>query len=601
MHRTPGKLVQLTAQTLPHHLLFLDTETHIIEQPKGVFTFPLRLGIAIYIELKQIDAVKSEEIYLFRTPEEFIDIITKLARAKTKLYIFGHNVGFDIRVLNLPELMAREGYVSEPPIVNQRVFIWSLRKDKSSIVFLDTANFGAISVDQLGKDFNCPKLEVNFDTVTDRELITYCTQDARILKIFMLAYIRFIYYNGLGSFKMTLAGQAMCAWRTRFIMSSIYIHNNIEALHLERCGYHGGRVECFFIGEKNSETYYYTDVNSLYSAAMINTKMPIQLLGISHDVPVHYMEPRLKLFYCIADVTVKVDVPCFAYKNTNKLIFPIGEYRTVLHQRELEFAYEHNMILKVHTCLIYLPEDIFSQYVDFFYTAKVKATIEGNKSNRAIAKLFQNALYGKYGQLLVNRTKIGQCDNSLIWRLPIIDSASGRHYIEYGWSGSIYRELREGETATSSPAIAGAVTANARMLLWDYMTIAHRKNVLYCDTDSMITNETGYNNLFPYISPTELGKLKLEQQSNVVSIRGPKDYQFGDIVRVKGVPRKAKPLPNDRWEYLQFQGFITWLNEGAQGPPTAHTRIKQRKAHYDKGIVLSTGEVIPIELPLLTQ
>ena len=130
------------------------------------------------------------------------------------------------------------------------------------------------------------------------------------------------------------------------------------------------------------------------------------------------------------------------------------------------------------------------------------------------------------------------------------------------------------------------------------MKTAGRENVYYCDTDSMIVNRKGFTNLTDLMDETALGMLKLEETSNTITIHGAKDYEFGTIKKTKGVPRKAEKIGENSWKYLQFQGFITWLNEGATGPPKGWQKIKTRRTKYNKGEVDANGNVLPWRLGL---
>ena len=115
------------------------------------------------------------------------------------------------------------------------------------------------------------------------------------------------------------------------------------------------------------------------------------------------------------------------------------------------------------------------------------------------------------------------------------------------------------------------------------------------DTDSYIINQQGYDNINLDLHPTELGLLSLEDRAQHVTIYGNKDYIFGETVRHKGIPKNATNIAKDTWQYLQFQGFLTWLNTHGKPGMIAHTRTKRRLHTYDKGIKNEqTGLVTPL-------
>jgi len=584
---------KLKSHNKPKRLLFLDTETHIIEGDNNTIEFPLKLGVCSYVELDKEYNIKKKEIYKFKTIGEYVDILKDKLSKRSKLYIFAHNVGFDVRVLELHTQFATLGWENEPPIINNRVFIWEIKSELGNCVFMDTANYGVMSVDDIGSGLGYDKLKVDFDTVTEDELFTYCIRDVEILEKFILNLITFLEQNNLGAFKSTLASQSLAVFRTRFMNNPPYIHTNPLVLSLERDGYKGGRVECFFIGELPRKDYYYVDVNSMYPFAMSSNRLPLKLYSYRENIQPEYLLGWIEKYYTIADVTIKTKENAFAYRQRNKLIFPIGEFRTVLHDSEIQYAIENSEIIHIHKIAGYEYGSIFEDYVNFFYEHKKQYTLEGNKPYRTIAKLFQNSLYGKFGQLKPHRKIIYEGKDDKVWREPYTNLMTGKTSDRIYWFGTLFEEYKEGETLQSCPAIAGAITAIARMRLHEFINIAGKENTFYCDTDSLIVNSKGFSNLSPYMDDYELGMLALEDESSIVTIHGNKDYEFGDTIRKKGVPASAKLIGENKFQYLQFQGFITWLNNGAMEQPTATYRVKERKQKYDKGIVNKKGDVSP--------
>jgi hypothetical protein len=301
-------------------------------------------------------------------------------------------------------------------------------------------------------------------------------------------------------------------------------------------------------------------------------------------------------YYVIAEVLLKTELNAYPLKFNGKLLFPIGTYKTTLHHPELLRALNNGDILHVYQCAVYQSDYIFSKYVDFFYSLKQKYTIENNKTWRFITKLFLNSLYGKFGQIQPQRIVIKEGQSGEIFRMCGYDETRDIHYQHLMWYGTMYEEWKQGETLYSSPAIAGSITAYARDRLFSVLLQAGKDNVYYTDTDSYIINQQGYDNLTTYLDPSELGMLSLEDTSDKVTIYGNKDYIFGDTVRHKGIPKNAKYIAKDTWEYLQFQGFITWLNKFAVPGMIGKQRIKRRLHTYDKGNKdIKTGKVTPLK------
>jgi len=594
--RMDGALQPLTGDKIPKRYIFFDTETTVPLKDNDIREFNLILGVVLFVELDDNLNIKQQVRYNIKTSDEFIDIIKYHNRSKQLLHIFAHNIGFDIRVLDLPKRFNELGFKSEPPIINQMAFIWRVKSDSGTYLFLDTANLGVRSVSTLGKDIGYSKKTIDFNSADIDSLFDYCFVDVDILKTFVMEYIKFIQIHNLGSFKVTLASQSLTAFRTQFMYNPPYIHNDNRAIKLERMAYHGGRVECFKLGIQEKRNWFYVDVNSMYPYVMLGNDLPIQYLGYSENVNYREFKIRLKKYYLIADVLIDTDEPVYPIIKNDKLIFPVGKFRTVLNHHELVYAYEHNHIKKIYSSSQYKMGSIFDKYVHFFYDIKVSSKENNNKLWTTIAKLFLNSLYGKFGQSEPHREPYGECAYKGVFREPTYDVENGIHYQYIGWYGQLYKEYKDGETTFSCPYLASAITSKARMLLWMYIKQAGRVNVAYCDTDSLIVNSRGIRKLFPSLSQVRLGALKLETQSQCFELYGNKDYVFGETIRHKGIPANSKAITKNQWEYLEFEGMLKWLNRGAEGSPKAAFRRKTRKTVYNKGIINEDNTVSPFIL-----
>lgn len=606
--------------TIPKRFLFVDTETKSNPVPLLGDEQLLKLGVCIYVELDDKGYTTKRNVHTFYTALEFIDLMLSYERSKNRLIIVGHNVLFDIEVMNLPARFTELGLTHIYPIKNGKTFIWKVKSVKGSYLFIDTANYTATSLYKIGKDIGLPKMSIDFENCTDEELLSYCLNDTEICEKFILEYIRFLVDNNMGEFKLTIASQAFCTWRYRFMSTQPVIHLDDKVNEIEKNSYHGGRTECYRIGYYSGEKFFKLDINSQYPYAMTSTPMPFEKINHNTSPIYSVLLKHLRDNYVIVDCILKTDLPVFPIraKITNskdkttleiptgiidnysgiKVIFPVGEYRTWLHSSEFRYALDNDLVKDIKGYVVYRADTLFKDYVDCLYDLKVKYQNEGNYSFRYVTKILQNALYGKFGQQF-HETKL--IANTGIFDIMIQrghNADFNYDFTDINWFGNLYRAFSTGLSAYSFPAIAGAITANARMLIWNYTMIAGLKNVYYTDTDSLIVSQKGHSNLSPFLSSDKLGYLKLEGISDNVVLYGAKDYEFADKPTVKGIPSNSVEYETGQWGFLDFEGFLTWRNNGARHAPLTSYKEKQRKLIYDKGLVNSDGLIFPYPLVL---
>ncbi|GAH30351.1 unnamed protein product, partial [marine sediment metagenome] len=238
--------------------------------------------------------------------------------------------------------------------------------------------------------------KIDFKTCSDSYLSIYCKRDVEIELANFKQFMRFLSNNSISRLCYTKGSTAMASYMLSHYHKKIWIHNNKEAIELEREGYKGGRVECAYLGKKEGESYYFVDVNSLYPFVMANSFFPVKYVKIVHKFTESDLHTRLQNFSIIAKVLIETDEPAYAVRR-KRTIFPIGRFWTVLTTPELKYAMEHNHIKKVARAVIYEQANIFKSYVNRFYKLRQDFKDINNKEYEQFVKILLNSLYGKFG------------------------------------------------------------------------------------------------------------------------------------------------------------------------------------------------------------
>lgn len=589
----PHKLRGNSRTFLPSYFFFVDTETYQKQVLDDLTFHILRLGWVCYVELR--NNKEYEEWFYFKDVNQFWDYIENKVKDKRKYYLFAHNMHFDFFVLQGLTQLNKRGWVIKKYFIDSNVFYIEYKKDKKKLIVIDSGNILKIALRDIAKHLGMEKLKVDFETVNEKELKIYCKRDVEILKTFILEYIKFIRKHDLGTFKFTLAGQAMQAFKHKFMKHEIFIHSNKRVIELERNSYFGGRNEVFKLGKINT-TVYYLDVNSLYPYVMREYKYPVKLLYCDYGLKTSTLKKLLEKFCVIAYVRLNTKENAFPYRYGNKLLFPLGSFYTYLCTQELKYALDKNYVKEVFDVAVYDCDYIFKEYVDFFYNLKTQAKKDKDKVTYLMSKLLLNSLYGKFGQKSVVYKKLeGQGSGDFEIELEYnYDNKEIIYKINLG--NDLYIKVGEQESFDSFVAIASHVTSYARMVLYNYMLIAGKENVYYCDTDSLFTNEIGYNRLKGYLSDYELGKLKLEKKGSNVIIYGCKDYVFDSEIKRKGIKSNAKEIGKNKFVQMQFLKFKSMLRNGYVNVAVSKEVEKQLKRTYDKAIVTRNNNIIPFFL-----
>jgi len=553
----------------------------------------LRLGWACYYRRAYGRHAERTDWRYFETCESFWSFVAGVTVPKQRLWIIARNLVFDFTVLHGWRHLKAAGYKLKFFHNKGACTIISVRKKGSTLVFLDSMNWFVESLAKTGERIGLPKKQIDFASCTMSELSDYCKNDVLIeLENFKL-FIRFLEERHVARLCYTRGSTAMSAYLLSHYTEKIYIHNNAQAIRLERDAYFGGRVECFFLGSLNSEKYYVLDVNSLYPTVMRNNAYPVKYRKIEHGVTLRKLRSALNRHAVVARVLLETSEPVYPVRR-GRLVFPVGLFWTSLCTPELKHAAKHERLRKVASMVTYDKENIFKSYVDKFYRLRLEFRTQGVAEYEELCKKMLNSLYGKFGQKGENWEKIGDCPGEYD-REELVFNMQGRRVTKMRYlMGEVFMMVGTDECFDSFPAIAAHVTSYGRMFLWRLMQKVGYGNYFYCDTDSLIVNEHGRKNLAALISQAGLGGLKVEETCARVDIRGLKDYTTASKVVTKGIRKNAVQISDGVYQQELWPGFRGLLRSGNTETYTVQTVTKHLTREYKKGVVTPDGTVVPL-------
>ncbi len=325
-------------------------------------------------------------------------------------------------------------------------------------------------------------------------------------------------------------------------------HIDYEKEEFVRKSYFGGRCEVFDKSEQTNLVY--RDRNSMYPSEMKNQYYPIgqpkwvHEKGYLHDI-IEGRVDKLGLIEAIIKPNEKDNYPLLPIRYNQKVMFTHTERQWIYTSVELQEAYKQNYEIKVIKGLIY-PEKakIFENYIDKLYQYRLTFDKKNHKGQNAMAKLFMNGLYGKFGQRMLMkqrdyklfydfRNAVSFMDlkrEELEKELTPLEEKYGfepyvklKHYTDLGRYVVEFDEIRESKKPFQNITLATFTTAYARINLYQQMKLVESigGKVYYCDTDSVAIDKEIAEQL--PISK-ELGAWDNEAKFKTIKFLAPKAY-----------------------------------------------------------------------------
>jgi len=579
----------------PWECVWFDTETTQEQRGFDAVGHILSFGWAAYRRRLEGSTWSSPTWHRFTTASSLWTWLEGLLHGKACLYQFCHNAGFDLPVVDAFHELPGRGWKLLKAVIDCPPVILQWRRGKQTIRQLDTLNIWRQSLDTIGKQLGLPKLPMPGREADTAEWDIYCRRDVEVIMAACLEWFGFLQRHHFGSFAPTLAGQAMRAYRHRFMVHPILVDSNEPALELARRSYLGGRVECGRLGRVDGPVYR-LDVNSMYPAVMRDNWYPTRLIGHTSRAEVAELHEWLAKWCVVAEVDLATDEPAYPVVVEGRLVFPVGRFLTVLASPELQHALERERVLAVHAVACYDRAVLFKAFVEECWAIRLAAIQAGDSVTQWLVKKLGQSVHGKFGQRGRQYREAGDWPDHEARAWVEVDVDTGRIYKHRTLGGLHQIWHDESESRDSCPAVAAHVTSYARLYLWGLICRAGRSELLYTDTDSLHTTDRGYADLKELIDPNLLGALKLEGVEPWMIYHGLKDYEAPGYRRTKGVRKSAHWVTPTDVVQEQWSSLVGLLRGGEVTAPTTRLIVKHLDRAYTKGTVEPSGLVLPLTL-----
>jgi len=490
------------------------------------------------------------------------NLVKNNRKLKLKTIYFHNFARFDGFFILKHLVLHHTSYKVKPLIRNNMIYEITVYSSKNKLLFRfrDSHLLLPGSLASLAQNL-CPDLgskgevnhaDVRLETLRDMKererLLNYMRQDIRLLGGIMHKF-QLIYYEKHNDDivkNITAPSLALTLFRKKYYdeeKGGIHIPNQNEDSFIRR-GYYGGHSDAYI---PKGENLYYYDVNSLYPFIMSESLMPggvpvwhSNLESMELDTMFGFIEA-----YVECPKTIKRPFLPYRDKKSGTLIFPTGTFIGVYYSEELKYARDIGYtVIPINGYLFDKMESPFKGYVNDLFESRSKAKKDGQNDLSYIYKLLMNSLYGRFG--IDPESSITEiCDlsrrnilfkgDSFINEVNIKEDLYMVTYLRNVVGG-------EGYTSWSPPRfsavqIAAAITACARIYMYPFIS---REDCYYTDTDSVVLGSPLPDE---EISPTLLGKLKLEDKILKAFFLAPKVYWYStidekNVIKYKGAGKE---------------------------------------------------------------
>lgn len=429
--------------------------------------------------------------------------------------------------------------------LNRRILDIDIECGKNRVKILEWENFG-VKADHFG---------VTEAKVTVKDAV-------HVLK----AYLDAMRAVGVAVDKTTAAQLGWSHFRRDCQPNSMAINLDNDTRAMERRAYHGGRNECYRLGDIPGQTYS-LDVRSCYANICANLEVPAWLdCEYKDGIDVRAIEAT-EGYQWIADVEIKTSEPDYPLSWGNTPIYPVGHFSTSLAWPELLHALANKRVVKATRAARYVARPVFREFAFWYMHSRLAlANCNFDRLIPALKATF-NASLGYTARQKYEWVPIDVGLGAKYWIGLTNHPETHEEAVALQKLDDETRWLKiAGEPREAMPFLHATICSWARIHLLSLFAALGRENILYVDTDGIICNEKAYKRAIadPQIYGPDGGQLATRFPAGPCRIQGQKSYQIGDNFVQAGLVRS------------QFSA------------------MKQRRVlTTDTGLIQSDGRVIP--------
>lgn len=582
----------LQRTALPARHVIFDTETQLTRRA-GALEHRYATGAAM-----TLDHLKPVLLDHRGGPKRLWEWIAGECRKGARTVAWAHNISFDLRVSEALRWLPRQGFHLQG-IVLERTVSWAswTSKEHGSLICADLYAWLPRTLDDIAKEMGVSREAWDgerYQTATLAELQARCIADVQVTRQAVQALLTWLQAEDCGPFRLTGSGQANACWRKRFgaghgdryetreggratVGGGVWVHNDPALRSLEREAMWTGRCEAWRHGEIDGPLYEY-DMSLAYCRIAARHPLPVKLAGEHGSLTPFQVRTFVEEGKAVlAEVEVEgLDSPVVPCRVGERMIWPVGDFSTVLWNPELELLMNaaradwapgwDEVAFHVKRCWTYHTGPALKPMAEWIIAGLQGACRgEGHGCDgqncecepypgvaRLLLKHWARALVGRMALRYRRWEPYGDTpDLGLSLAVNYDEDGEPVEKLHVGHERFTLAELEEVED--SAPQITGWVMSQCRAQLWRLIQEAGPEHVVYMDTDSLLLDAPRGG--APYVSDDGPMVLDLKATWDHALIHGPRNIELDQDRRLSGVPRRAERKGPLEWEGTVMRGI----------------------------------------------
>jgi hypothetical protein len=490
----------------------------------------------------------AEDSALFEESVNLWEAVAAFTAEGARTVLWAHNLGATLRIADGLQTLSRMGWqlLAHNLAPHGTWLVWG--KGKTRLTMVDLASVFPKLLPEIGKTFGLAIRSSQAGRESTDQAIGRCQDGEAIVRTAATAYLQWIEDAGLGNWQFTGAGQSYAAMRHKHLTHQMLVHDDPDALAMERAAMWTGRCEAYWHGTLLREVVHEWDFSTSYASICREISLPVKLVGVMPDRYPWRRHLRDDRVAFVAEVTVSTELPVVPARSDGRILWPVGTFATTLWDIEIAAAIEAGAEVTVHGGYLYRKAPALKSWAEWIIGMLTAGPTEADAWQKIVAKHWSTACIGRFGMMYPEWEEFGTAPRAGVDRRVCVDVDTGERYELLQVGRTMFRQGGLVEWQHSMPAVTGYVMAAARVKLWNLIQAMPPQSCLYVDTDSILVMDH-HAATMAEIADTPAGAgLRLKRSWDGFAIYGPRQLITGQRVRVSGVPVSAKRVGRHEFE-----------------------------------------------------
>jgi len=565
----------------PHRVLTFDTETDLAG-PEDATRQILRLWAARLDRRHDIDPNKArQEWHRGTTATELAATVDAAARSGATLWVYAHNLGFDLAVTELPVHLAALGWrVTEGALTTDDPWC-RMAKGTRRLAMADTWSYFPTGLKELGARMGMTKPDLPDWGGTAEEWQARCDADVEITAEAIIGAMDWWDRERLGNWSITGPATGWSSYRHRKPNPHVLIDPDPTARSFEMRAVLGGRREVRRIGVQPSGLYADLDMSTAHLTAMAGLALPYRRLRSFQSLALTDRALHSTLTDVLAECEVECAAPRYPWDTGQGIAYPVGRFRTVLPGPELREALTRGELRSIGPGYEYLMSPHMVDWALWVASLLSESTPDVPPQVRFMAKHWSRCVPGKWAghtSEIVSREPDPRPGWS-VERAVLMPERRQADLLRIG--GERWVIVRDEWADDAFPAILAWIQGATRVALGRLIDMLGPAMVT-CNTDGLVVNVASVINTHAPESTDadsgmseqlrQLGALciawddvlapfavRVKAAAGTLTVVSPQHVIIGQERRLAGIPKRAVKLADGRYQFTAWPGLRVQL------------------------------------------